>query len=1038
MTDIAQVRELRTVAALDAAQYEAGARKIVEANKQMAATEAQAEVATEKLGRAINVTERSLVALESKLGGASKAAADLARAKAVQARAEEQVVRALEAGTVSEERAARIRADAAKRVQEKTAALQEANRIETVAALQATAHAAAQGRLGAAMVDSAGKTKLSAHQLQSLSFQLNDVVTGLTSGQRPLQVLAQQGPQITQVFGGVGATFRAAGAALGLIGVPALAAAAAIAVVAGSLTLGLTRAYELDHQLKALKTTLAATGGATGASAAGLQAQAIAFAREPGVSRDAAQQAVQGLAANPLINADLLRRALPTVRDFAAATGKDIPEAAKAMAAALTGGYAAARDLDKQFQLLSVAELQQIRNLEEQGRKGEAANLVLAAMQRQWKGLADGSLTDAARATSALGNAWDNLMDRLANSGAVQRAKKDLTDLLNAAANFNVSRLTDPAFAALNPIVWLGKRLGEDAVKQIGDRTTPNGTASGALIGNLGDVGKAVDPAVQSIQRLIAAAGGGKGALHDMGVEAKSAADGLDPAGREMQRLANMQQLLTTAMANGRIEAGEYAKAMAALGIAMSQVQTPDNMIDQLRRDVTRAGMGPAAGAGQDAAERVRLAGGTTEQQDEARRLGQRAYGAGQGAGLAEQIGGMRAGAAGASSVVAAYAQSTEAGRRAELQLRALEAQYRSGAAAVAAYAAALIEQDAAQRRIEGAREIARIRDEVADTEKLNDALAQGTVEYERQKIAIEAAAKVRQGYLSPEQGSQYEAALLGRQRGDMRREAIDMSRRADPRAQLADDMARLDVLRQLGLSQEAYTLAVRDFNDAAREQADRLAEVRGGAEGLVAGFASAMRSYERANSTFRIGQQIFEDSVGIMSSALARFAETGEISFKRILGSFADMILQMSLKAAGSGLMNIGMDIFGLILGGISGGFGGSFGGAGFGAGAGIGGFAGAFAEGGRPPVGRASIVGEKGWEVFVPDQPGTVYNQQQVAAMSGGGSVTVHNVYHFGATGEKTITRADMVQWANDVERRTQASIVDLKRRRALPGFA
>ena len=31
-------------------------------------------------------------------------------------------------------------------------------------------------------------------------------------------------------------------------------------------------------------------------------------------------------------------------------------------------------------------------------------------------------------------------------------------------------------------------------------------------------------------------------------------------------------------------------------------------------------------------------------------------------------------------------------------------------------------------------------------------------------------------------------------------------------------------------------------------------------------------------------------------------------------------------------------------------------------------------FADGGRPPVGRPSIVGEKGAELFVPDQAGTI----------------------------------------------------------------
>jgi hypothetical protein len=38
------------------------------------------------------------------------------------------------------------------------------------------------------------------------------------------------------------------------------------------------------------------------------------------------------------------------------------------------------------------------------------------------------------------------------------------------------------------------------------------------------------------------------------------------------------------------------------------------------------------------------------------------------------------------------------------------------------------------------------------------------------------------------------------------------------------------------------------------------------------------------------------------------------------------------------------------------------------------IGGGLGLFAEGGRPPVGQPSIVGERGPELFVPDQAGTI----------------------------------------------------------------
>ena len=236
-------------------------------------------------------------------------------------------------------------------------------------------------------------------------------------------------------------------------------------------------------------------------------------------------------------------------------------------------------------------------------------------------------------------------------------------------------------------------------------------------------------------------------------------------------------------------------------------------------------------------------------------------------------------------------------------------------------------------------------------------------------------------------------------------------------------------------LTQDAYALAIRGANDALQAQADRAAEARGGLEGFGAGFNAAARNYERSNSLFRQGQQLFEGSVSIMSDALTRFAETGELSFKRILGSFADMILQMSLKAAGSGLMNVGMSIFESILGGIAGGIGGGFGGAVGSVGGMIPGV-GTFAEGGRPTPGRASIVGEKGWELFVPDTAGTIYNQRQLASMGGDGAgVSINQTIHIGAE-VNTMSRSEIVAALRRTKDETMAAMVDMKRRGGLRG--
>ena len=55
-------------------------------------------------------------------------------------------------------------------------------------------------------------------------------------------------------------------------------------------------------------------------------------------------------------------------------------------------------------------------------------------------------------------------------------------------------------------------------------------------------------------------------------------------------------------------------------------------------------------------------------------------------------------------------------------------------------------------------------------------------------------------------------------------------------------------------------------------------------------------------------------------------------------------------------------------------------------------------FANGGRPPVGRASIVGERGPELFVPDRAGTIIPNNQL----GGGTNIVVNVDASGSSVE------------------------------------
>ena len=80
------------------------------------------------------------------------------------------------------------------------------------------AYTAAHAPMTAAAAGTAALGRVSenaAYQQKQLAFQLNDVFTSLTTGAPPLQVFLQQGGQITQIYGGVGATVRGVAAALG-------------------------------------------------------------------------------------------------------------------------------------------------------------------------------------------------------------------------------------------------------------------------------------------------------------------------------------------------------------------------------------------------------------------------------------------------------------------------------------------------------------------------------------------------------------------------------------------------------------------------------------------------------------------------------------------------------------------------------------------------------------------------------------------------------------------------------------------------------
>jgi lambda family phage tail tape measure protein len=124
-------------------------------------------------------------------------------------------------------------------------------------------------------------------------------------------------------------------------------------------------------------------------------------------------------------------------------------------------------------------------------------------------------------------------------------------------------------------------------------------------------------------------------------------------------------------------------------------------------------------------------------------------------------------------------------------------------------------------------------------------------------------------------------------------------------------------------------------------------------------------------------GAKAFQSVMGNMESALDNFVRTGKLSFKSLARSIIQDLIAIQLKASASSIFKTLLGGFGFMndKGGME--VSGSLG----------------FADGGNPPVGKASIVGERGPELFVPRTAGTIIPNHALGGM--GGTTMVTNNY-------------------------------------------
>ena len=321
------------------------------------------------------------------------------------------------------------------------ALLEEIGRAERVGAIDANTAAAARNQAQRGYLDGAAalrgiapaalaasgaqatlakSTDQTAYQMRALAQQMPDVVQGLLTGQGAFMILIQQGSQVVQVTGGVGAAFRTLVAYVG--GPYVLAAAAGGAALAAFAA----RTADLTGEQRQLDVALRGVGRSAEISAADLQGHVRALERL-GVARGAARGIVTDLARTPGIAAGDIGRAAALAPDLAAATGTDVAAAGKQLGDLFASPADGIRKLDTALNFLTASQAAAIRTMLEHGERTAAVDLAVKALTMRIGGLSRDALSPMGASLRDLSSGWTAFMDSVAGSSAMIALVKTLS-----------------------------------------------------------------------------------------------------------------------------------------------------------------------------------------------------------------------------------------------------------------------------------------------------------------------------------------------------------------------------------------------------------------------------------------------------------------------------------------------------------------------------------------------------------------------------------------------------------------------------------
>jgi phage-related minor tail protein len=377
--------------------------------------------------------------------------------------------------------------------------------------------------------------------------QMTDIVTQLQGGASPFTVLIQQGGQMKDSFGGVGNMLKSL---VGMI-TPVGVAIAGVAVVLGGLGMAIKSGHD---ESEALNRSFMLTGNAAGLTLGQVTALSQGLVASKGVTIGTAREITAALVDTGKFGGVALDSTAAAAASLGRVSGQSADEIVKGFAGITDGVTAWAVKSNASYRFLTAAQVEQIRNLEAQGRTDEAVKITMDALSASMDQRLAPSLGTLERGWISVKGAMSGFWDTLKDIGRDDTAEERLAKLKGRLDDLQQYQAKGGRKG------WFGETIDSGDAGEVVSAQTEYDTAKG----------QANSDALRAADRAIAA----KEEARKIEEGSRSYVDAVLAVERagDAKRLASMQagidarqQAAAAGYARGETSASEYAGSLMAI-----------------------------------------------------------------------------------------------------------------------------------------------------------------------------------------------------------------------------------------------------------------------------------------------------------------------------------------------------------------------------------------------------------------------------------------------------------------------------------------